>query len=134
MSDRAELTRSAIERWNSGVRGIEEFAPYIAPDFELESPLSIVAGEPYRGVAGLQTWLRDVDEQFSEWRIAVEEVREVGDGVLTVSTVRARGRASGVALEFGSAAVARFSDDGLIARLRIYADVAEALAALGLEH
>ena len=57
----------------------------------------------------------------------------MGDAVLLITTVRARGRASGVALEFDSAAIARFSDEGRFVRLRVYADAAEALEALGLE-
>lgn len=133
MSDRTDLARSALELWNTGARGVEDFAPYCDPECELESPFSALAGEPYRGVAGLSTWLRDLDEQFSEWHIAIEEVREVGDAVLTLSTVRARGRSSGAALEFDAAAIMRFSDEGLLTRLRIYAQVDEALAALGLE-
>ena len=133
MSECSDLARSAIELWNSGAGAVADFASYCDPDFELESPLSVVAGEPYRGVEGLQAWLRDVDEQFSEWQIAIEESREVGDAVLMITTVRARGRASGVALEFDSAAIARFSDEGRFVRLRVYADAAEALEALGLE-
>jgi hypothetical protein len=78
VSERSDLARSAIELWNSGARGVADFALYCDPDFELESPLSIIAGEPYRGVEGLQAWLLDVDEQFSEWQIAIEESREVG--------------------------------------------------------
>jgi hypothetical protein len=133
VSERAELARSLLELWNAGARGEQDFARYCAPDFELESPLSAVGGEPYRGLAGLQAWIRDVEEQFSEWHIAIGEAREVGDAVLAISTVRARGRASGVALEFDAAGVLRFNDQGLVARLRIYAHLAEALAALGLE-
>jgi ketosteroid isomerase-like protein len=133
VSERTDVARALVELWNAGARGGQDFARYCAPDFELESPLSAVAGEPYRGVAGLQGWLRDVEEQFSEWHVELGEAREVGDAVLTITTVRARGRASGVALEFDSAAVIRFDDEGLVAWARIYADVAEALAALGLE-
>ena len=101
--------------------------------FELDSPFSSVVGEPYRGYAGIEPWARDLDEQFAEWHIGLEEVRQIGHQVITIATVDARGRVSDVTLRFRSASVFDFGSDDRVTRLRIYLDVDEALKAVGLE-
>lgn len=127
-----ELARELLARWNAGRHGMADLEELFDPAFEMESPLSAVSGEPYRGYAGVERWVQDLDTQFSRWHIDTTEVREVGERVLMISTISARGRTSGVELEFPSAGVLCFAPDGRLARVRIYADVQEALAAVGL--
>jgi len=122
-----------VEQWNAGERGLDLVAEYCDPTIEFESPFSSVVGESYRGHAGIEQWARDVDEQFAEWRLSLNDVREIGDAVIAIGGVHGRGRASGVVFEFSSASVAYFGTDRRIRRLRIYLDVSEALAAVGLE-
>jgi ketosteroid isomerase-like protein len=126
------LVRALIDRWNTGARELSAFRQYVDPAFELESPFASVVGEPYRGYAGLERWLRDNDEQFAEWRIEADDLRDLGDQVIVVATVTARGRESGVALHFPSAAVFEFASDGRVLRTRIYGEVDAALKAVGL--
>ncbi|HME02975.1 MAG TPA: nuclear transport factor 2 family protein [Solirubrobacteraceae bacterium] len=128
-----EIVRSMVERWNAGERGLDVVAEYCDPTIEFESPFSSVVGEPYRGHAGVEQWTRDIDEQFAEWRLSLDDVREIGDAVIAIGGVHGRGRASGVVFEFPSASVAYFGTDRRITRLRIYLDVSEALEAVGLE-
>ena len=130
--DREDMVRALFERWNAGDHGSEVFPEYFDPAVELVSPLSSVVGEPYRGYAGLERWVSDLDEQFTLWSIGADEVRDIGDRVFTRSTIRARGRASDVALEFPSAGIIEFADDDRLARIRIFLDVGEALEAAGL--
>ena len=124
--------RSIFEGRNAGL-SFMSFARYFDPAIELESPLSSVVGEPYRGYAGMEQWRRDVDEQFAEWCMSLDDLREVGNQVVAIGTVNGRGRASGIALEFRSAIVVQFGSDHRITRARIYPDVNEALKAVGLE-
>jgi ketosteroid isomerase-like protein len=128
-----ELVRVLVERWNSGDRSFRESEEHFDPAIELEGPFSSVIGEPYRGYAGMERWLRDNDEQFSEWRVCIDDVRDRGDRVIAIGTVNARGRVSGVALEFPSATVFDFQSDHRIRRVRIYSQIDEALKAVGLE-
>jgi len=130
--DRVEIVRALFERWNAGDHGNELFPEYFDPAIELESPFSSVVGEPYRGYEGMQRWVGDLDEQFTLWSISTDEVREVGNRVFTLTTVRARGRASDIALRFPSAGILEFADDDRVSRIRIYLDVGEALNAAGL--
>ncbi len=125
-----EVAHALIELWNEGVREIP--AEYVDPAVELESPFSRIAGEPYRGHAGLEQWARDLDEQFSRWRVHPEELRAVGDAVLLLGRVSGRGRASGVELDQPFAAIIDFRRDHRICRVRIYWQPDEAREALGL--
>jgi ketosteroid isomerase-like protein len=125
-----EITRALYEQWNAGDR--RDPAEYCDPDVELESPFSSVAGEPYRGYAGMNQWIRDVDEQFSEWRVQVDDVRAVGDAVMAIGSVHGRGRASGIDVHLPMAWLTDFGADHRITRVRIYLEVAAARAAVGL--
>jgi SnoaL-like domain len=131
--DRVELVRTLIGRWNAGDHGPEGLPEYVDPAFELESPFASVVGEPYRGYAGFEQWTRDLDEQFAAWSIGLEDVRQIGNQVITIATIDARGRVSDVTLQFRSASVFDFGSDERVTRLRIYSDVDEALKAVGLE-
>ncbi len=131
--ENVELVRALVGLWNAGERSVSALAQYCDAAAELESPLSSVVGEPYRGHIGMERWLVDLDEQFADWRISLEDVRDVGDQVVSIGTVDARGRSSGIPLQFRSATVLDFGANRLITRVRIYADVDEALRAVGLE-
>jgi SnoaL-like domain len=127
-----EVVRALGESWNAGDRSASAIAEYCDPALELNSPLSSVVGDAYRGYTGMGRWMADIDEQFSEWRISLDDVREVGSQVIAIGTVHARGRASGIALQFQSATVFHFGSDDRVMRIRIYPDVNEALEAVGL--
>jgi hypothetical protein len=127
------MVRALFERWNAGDHGVEIFPEYFDPAIELESPFSSVVGEPYRGYAGMERWVSDLDEQFALWSINPHEVREIDNRVIALTTVNARGRASDITLEFPAAGVLDFGADDRLTRIRISLDVAEALKAVGLE-
>jgi ketosteroid isomerase-like protein len=128
--ENVEVVRALAEQWNAGVRSVP--TEFVHPEVELETPFSSVVGEPYRGYAGMEQWMRDIDEQFADWRISHDDVREIGSQVITIGTVQGRGRASGIAVQFPFAMVADFGRDDRITRARIYSDVNEALEAVGL--
>jgi hypothetical protein len=127
-----EVVRALTDRWNTGARDLSAFQRYVNPACELESPFSSLAGEPYRGYEGLERWLRDNDEQFSEWQVEADDVRDVGDQVILIATITAKGRESGVVLRFPIATVFTFGSDRRIWQARIYTEVDDALKAVGL--
>ncbi len=120
-----DVTRAIYARWNSGDR--TDPTEYCDPAVELESPFSSVVGVPYCGYAGIEQWMRDVDEQFSEWRIDIEDMRAVGDAVITIGSVHGCGRASGIVFDRPMAWVGDFGEDNRLTRVRIYTDVKQAL-------
>jgi ketosteroid isomerase-like protein len=127
-----EVVRAVTDRWNDGERSLDAIGEYLDPAVELESPFSSVAGVPYRGHAGIERWALDVDEQFAEWRVDLGEVRTVDTALLALADIHARGRASGIAVNFPAAFVTHFGDDHRITRIHIYWDVTEARRAVGL--
>jgi hypothetical protein len=130
--DRVELIEVMFDSWNAGARDLAVLREYLDPGIELEGPLSSVVGAPYRGYRGIEQWIRDVDEQFSEWSISPDNVREIEDQVIATVTVTARGRRSDVALHFPSAAgVFDFAGNDRVRRICMYPDIREALEAVG---
>jgi ketosteroid isomerase-like protein len=125
------IVREVFELWNAGDRRIR--SDYLDPAVELESPLSSVSGEPYRGHAGVEQWIRDVDEQFAEFESHLDAVREVENTVVAIGTIQLKGRTSGVALDQPAAWIVRFGADHRVKYMRIYLQVDEALRAVGLE-
>jgi hypothetical protein len=116
-----------IGLWNSG--DAELAVDMLAPGFELHSPFSSVAGEPYRGADGYRRWQGEIVDQFEVWRIDPIEIRVLGeDRLVAIGSVHVRGRGSGIELDQPAAAVVDFRD-GLVSRVSIHLDEAEALAA-----
>ena len=92
--ENVEFAQSVFGRWNAGER---EF-----PDEEIDPDVVIVSrilGEPARGRAGVRRYLREIDEQFDEWTMAIEDWRDLGDRVVALGEIRLHGRRSGVAMD-----------------------------------
>jgi ketosteroid isomerase-like protein len=124
--ENVEVVRAFVERWNSGVREVP--TQDVDPGVVLETPFSSVSGKPYRGYAGVEQWLRDVDEQFSLWRVHIDELRAEGNAVIALGSVHGKGRVSGIELDQPNAIVVEFTPDHRIIRARIDLDVDAALA------
>jgi hypothetical protein len=131
--ENVEVVREMNEAWNSGVRDFRRFPDWFDSAVEVRGPLSSVSGEPYRGRAGIERWVRDVDEQFAQWTFSPDEIREVGDTVIAIGTLTARGRESGLALRSPMVLIHKFASHHRITRWHVYLDVREGLKAAGLE-
>ena len=129
----AEIVRTLVALWNAGDRDLARSIEYLDPSVQLEGPLSSLSAEPYQGYRGIERWMRDLDEQFDVWAINIDDVRQVGAHVVVTAAIKARGRASGAPLDFGSACVVDFGSDRRVTRVHIYPNVHEALEAAGLE-
>jgi ketosteroid isomerase-like protein len=128
--ENVEIIRSLIETFNAGDRTVP--AELLDPEFELETPFTSVSGTPYRGHAGIGDWLRELDDQFSEWQNRLDNIRENGDIVIVTGSLHVRGRVSGLEFDQPAAWVGHFGADHRLTRARIYLDPAEALKAVGL--
>ena len=124
-----EQVKLAFARWNSGERDVD--FDTIDPDVELHTPLSSTRGGPYRGHDGFRQWLADIDEQFEEWELEVDEWRPLDDGrLLGLGSIHAKGRGSGVELDQELAWLFAFRDEKLI-RYDAFYSRAEGLRAAG---
>jgi ketosteroid isomerase-like protein len=129
--ENVEVMRAVFGFWNAGdLDAIEQF---LDPSVELVSPLSSVAGESYRGYAGVKRWQQDVYEQFVAWRLTVEQLREVDNHVIAIGHIALQGRSSGVSIDQQTAWVADFGADHRMTRMSVYLSADAALKTVGLE-
>jgi hypothetical protein len=70
-------------------------------------------------------------ESWDEFHSVVDEHRDLGDRVLTLGHLTARGRGSGVTVGAPTASIFDFRD-GKVSRVRLSLDHGEALRAAGL--
>jgi uncharacterized protein len=130
-TENAELVRRLYERFNARFNA-HDFAPpdLVSDDFELYDP-DLPGGGVFRGPDGLANYLQQYADAWEEYRVEVEELREVGDRVVALLRHVGRGKGSGVESELRDAHVWTVRN-GLAVRWRTYLDRAEALRDVGL--
>jgi ketosteroid isomerase-like protein len=118
-------------------RGFEHFIATGEPLWEtLDEDIAIrdhdiPDSDDYQGYAGLAQWREDWSAAWDDWRWEPEEFIDVGDRVVAVLRVHAKGRGSGVDVERVDGAVWTLRN-GKAVRLDYYGSKAEALKAVGL--
>jgi ketosteroid isomerase-like protein len=103
-------------------------------DPEVEIRPAIVGGPEgvvYHGLRGNRRFWHDVDAAWKEFRIEVEEFRDLGEQVLVLGRAFARGEGSGIALNEPVAWLAAVRE-GRIVEFRSFSNQREALEAVGL--
>lgn len=128
MTGDVEIVRAALGAYvDHDVPGVLET---LDPDVELYPVRAVLEGTPYTGHEGFRRFIADMSEDWREFTIDADEVRDLGAGrVLVAGRFRGQG-ASGVEVDTPAVWVCEVRD-GRIVRLRFYADEAAALAALG---
>jgi ketosteroid isomerase-like protein len=116
-----EFVRRIWAQWNSGDRGVRE--DQVDPEVEVHSALTRAV---YRGREGTERWIREIDEQFSDWKLELEDVDEVRENLIVATgSISMRGRQSGLDLEQPAGWVVELRDRRLY-RLHNFVDPAEA--------
>lgn len=118
-----------IDAYNQG--DVEGVIAMTDPDVELVPVRALLEGGGYRGHDGVREFMADMDEDWAEREIIVDEVRDLDGRVLVLGTMRAVGRASGSEMMHP---LAWLSDlrDGRLLRMRAFTDTDAALAEAGL--
>jgi ketosteroid isomerase-like protein len=125
--ENVELAQSVFSRWNAGERRFPD--EEIHPDVVL---VSRILGESVRGRAGVRRYLREIDEQFDEWNLTIEEWRDAGDCVAALGRIRLRGRRSGVAFDQPVGILFEFRERQLLRFETFLDEPADALRAAGI--
>jgi ketosteroid isomerase-like protein len=115
-------------------RDVEAMLADLDPEIEWHPGLlASLGGEAtvYRGHEGIRELVRDLDEHFAEFNNEYSEIRDLGDQVLAIGHIRARGKASGAETVSPLAFLVE-SKDGKAIRVRTYLDPEKALEAAGL--
>ena len=116
-------------------RDVDAAVSYGHADFEFEPPREFVevGFEPsYRGLAGFRKYVSTWAEVFGpDLRVEPVELIDLGDRVVLLADLQARGQASGLPFT-GTIATVSVLKDGKASRVQAYFDHAEALEAVGL--
>ncbi len=89
--ENVELVRKSIDAIDSG--DVEEVLSYVHPEGELHS--AIIGGaeeDVYRGHDGFRRWYAESMESFEELRTELTEYRDLGDRIVAIGHIHARGR------------------------------------------
>jgi ketosteroid isomerase-like protein len=94
MSEGEDFVRRTWARWNDGDRELLE--EEIDPEVVIHSALTRAV---YRGYEGVERWMSEIDEQFSDWSLGLDSVDEPRDGIVVArGSISMRGRQSGLDL------------------------------------
>ena len=124
-----------MDTFRRGTDAISRGDPVDIPDTvhpeAVFEPLRSGTEGPYVGHDGMRRFIADTEEMFELFRISYTDVRDLGDRVLAIGSIRMRGRESGVETDVPTAAVVEFRD-GLLWRFKDYGNARLALEAAGL--
>ena len=121
-----EKVRRALDAFVG--RDPDALAEWCTEDVELRSAvIGTAEGNVYRGHDGLRDWAREGKELFDELQFIADDIREVGELVVMLGHIHARGGSSGVVLDSPSGWVV-WMRDGRVAAMTGYLSHAEALA------
>jgi ketosteroid isomerase-like protein len=117
------------------VRYSEQPLPHtdlMTPDAEIDLSRRVFNPEVYRGYKGLARLNAELRETWADWRVTAERFADAGDRVVTIETIRGRGRGS------GSETVGRYAStwtlaSGRVTRVEVGLQPDEALKDVGLE-
>jgi ketosteroid isomerase-like protein len=129
MDERTQFLRRGYEALQRGdLDGFKALAKErLDPDFEFHH---VWDGRVFKGYEGTLEWLSDTSETWAEYQQDLDEIVAVGDDVLVVVRISARGGGSGVPVAQVFAVVWTF-DGARAVRARSFTSRDEALRALG---
>jgi ketosteroid isomerase-like protein len=131
--ENVEAFERGLEAGNRG--DVETLLEELDPEVEWHSALhALMGGEQtvFRGHDGVREVIRDINETFGEFHIEISEVRDLGDRVVAIGHIRARGKESGAETETPYALVTEIKN-GKTTAVRAYLDPKQALEAAGLK-
>ena len=103
--------RDVYSRWNDGEREFDE--DVFDPSLVIHSALT---GDIYEGAEGLQVWAAEIDDQFKDWNLVIEEMESPNDDLVIVrGEIQMTGRQSEVAIEQPASWVVEFEGGRMIA-------------------
>ena len=126
--ENVDLFKEGIEQFNrDDVAGVLR---YYHPEIRFEHRLAELQAN-VTGIDAVRDWFVDATQIFDRWMIDCDDIRDLGDRVLALGTVRAVGKESGVEVEMPFTVVATIKD-GLVTHFTDYGDSEKALEAAGL--
>ena len=128
--DETELVRASYAAWNAGE--LDAALEISHPEIEVIQDPQIPGAVAVTGRDQFRRWLASFYETWESFHITPSEIRQVGDRVVVVAHVKARGRTMSVPVETDTAHVLTMRD-GKAIRWESYTEPDEALKAMGAE-
>ncbi len=111
-------------------RGELDIAALVHPEVVFE-PLRSRTEGAFVGHEGMRRFLDDTAEMFDVFKVTYHDIRDLGDIVLAIGSIRIRAKVSGVETDVPAAVIAEFRD-GLLWRFKDYGDERSAMHAAGV--
>lgn len=131
----AEGNAQLVQAWLAAIkrRDAEELVALADPDVHYMPYLATLSGGEgaYRGHEGLRQYVRDLDDAWEWYEVSTDECRDLGDHVLFVGRLRAKGETSGLEVHEDITGIYAVRA-GRIAAFDLFDTRAEALQAVGL--
>jgi hypothetical protein len=110
VSEAEDLVREVYSRWNEGEREFDE--DVFAGSMTIHSALT---GDVYEGADGLQTWAAEIDDQFKDWNLLIDDIEAISeDRVLVRGEIQMTGRQSEVTIEQPASWLIDFEDGKMV--------------------
>jgi ketosteroid isomerase-like protein len=129
MNSDERLIRQGYDAWNrSDWSRLEQV---LAPEFEVDASDRVLNPDHYAGLSGFRRLADELAEVWDTWEVEPVELVQSGDRTFVASSIRARGRGSGVEVvrTYWHVWTVR---GGKATKLALYVDRDRALAAAGL--
>lgn len=127
-SEDLETVRRGIDAYNRG--DVEGVVSMCDAEVALVPVRARLAGGGYSGHEGVRAFMTDMDEDWAERMIEIEEIRDLSDSLLVLGVFAATGR-SGTEVRYPVAWHSHLHD-GKLVRMTAYTDRGAALRELGL--
>ena len=128
--ENAELVRRAFDAFNR--RDLGAFLALCHPDVEFVAyAMQLEGGDPYRGHEGVRAWWETIFAVYPDFRADIEELRDLGDLIITRARMHGRGVESDAPMDQEVWQVGR-PRDGKVIGWRFFRSESEALEAAGL--
>jgi ketosteroid isomerase-like protein len=123
-----EIIRRQAEAVNRG--DVDAVLSDMDPEIEFIPKRAGVQGA-YHGHKGIRDFFADTFENFDLFEVSNDEIRDLGDRVVSIGTLHVRGKGSGVEVTVPTALVVVFRG-GKIVRFEDFGERSRALEAVGL--
>jgi uncharacterized protein len=128
--ENVERLRAALAAYNR--EGPEAIIALLDPDIEWIADRSDTGRATYRGREGVRKSFEELYEGFDKLGFEVEDLIDVGDQIVALGQMTARGRSTGVEAKLPLAVVFTAGHDGKLIRYESFRNRQEALEAAGL--
>jgi ketosteroid isomerase-like protein len=125
-----ERVRAAYAAWNAG--NLDAALELSHPVIEVVQDPQIPGSVEVSGKAAFGRWLASFFETWESFEITPTEIRQVGNRLVVLAHVKARGKSTQIPVETDTAHVLTI-EDGLATRWESYTDPRRALEALGAD-